>query len=296
MGKNPADQFYWQDWARDLEEHPLEVEGAWIRLCCKLWFSDTRGEASKTLDQWARILRVDTQKAAELIGYIGREKIGNVSISGKPNSCTNSSDLTEPNTRITVVSRRMQREEKERENNRIRQRRHYDKRKPNGEPNAPLTPPSSSSPSDKQLSIDSCSSESPPADSAPAPKIPACPHNEIIALYNRICIPAGCPEIREWDETAKGYLRARWREKPERQSLGWWETFIQTEVAASDYLTGKVKPWSADLRWIVKPSNFAKILNGNYRNRGRVVPMNSLTTAKQLREQAAIDAFMAEEA
>jgi len=28
MGKNPAFQFYPNDWARDLEEHTLEIEGA----------------------------------------------------------------------------------------------------------------------------------------------------------------------------------------------------------------------------------------------------------------------------
>ena len=52
MGKAPAFQLYVMDWARDLEEHPLEIEGAWIRICCKLHW--TGGELTKSCEQWAR--------------------------------------------------------------------------------------------------------------------------------------------------------------------------------------------------------------------------------------------------
>ena len=291
MGKAPADQFYWQDWARDLEEHPLEVEGAWIRLCCKLWFSDTRGELERTLDQWARILRIDTPRSAELIGYIGAEGIGDVMVSGERISRRNLHVLTEPNARITVVSRRMLREEKTRESNRMRQKRHYARRKHNTEPNADLTFPSSSSSSSKQPSSEGCSSDcANPPDPTPT-KIPPCPQKEIVATYNRICVPAGCPEIREWDHTAITWLRSRWREKPERQSMSWWENFLHEEIATSDFLTGKKGDWTADLRWIVKSANFAKILNGAYRNRATVHPLPPPAT-RAAREQAALESFL----
>lgn len=118
--KAPASQFYWNDWARDLEEHPLEIEGAWIRICSKLWYSETRGELRKTLDQWGRILRISPEDALRVLRYIKEEQIGTI-----PN------DLTEPNGKITVICRRMVREEKIRESNRLRQRRHYDKQKYN---------------------------------------------------------------------------------------------------------------------------------------------------------------------
>ena len=124
MGKNPAFQFYPSDWSRDLEEHPLEIEGAWIRICCKLWWSETRGKLTRTAEQWAKILRVYPQDAERILSYIKSNKIGDVSPTSNGN--------------LTVISRRMLRDEKGRENNCIRQKRYYDKRKPN----APLTPTS----------------------------------------------------------------------------------------------------------------------------------------------------------
>lgn len=118
MGKNPAFQFYPNDWSRDLEEHPLEIEGAWIRICCKLWWSETRGKLTRTLEQWAKILRVYPQDAERIIEYINFQQIGDV--------------ITDANKNITLISRRMVREEKDRENNCLRQKRFQDKRKHNG--------------------------------------------------------------------------------------------------------------------------------------------------------------------
>lgn len=66
MGKNPAFQFYPSDWTRDLDDHDLEVEGAWIRIICRLWWSETRGEATKPIAEWARILRKTEQKTMKI--------------------------------------------------------------------------------------------------------------------------------------------------------------------------------------------------------------------------------------
>jgi hypothetical protein len=131
------------DWIRDLEEHPLEIEGAWIRICCKLWWSDTRGEMKKTLLQWGRILRESEEKTLDILRYLQREKIARIP-----------ENLTQPNSHITVISRRIVREEKERESNRLRQKRHYHLGEPNGKPNGNLTlPSSSSSSSSKEINI-----------------------------------------------------------------------------------------------------------------------------------------------
>lgn len=93
-----------------------------------------------------------------------------------------------------------------------------------------------------------------------------CPHDEIIALYHE-CLPVN-PKVRIWNETRKGYLRARWREDVQRQNLDWWKRFFEY-IAKSNFLTGNVdqngrKPFLADLEWIVKPSNFVKIIEGKY--------------------------------
>jgi hypothetical protein len=122
MAKAPAFQFYVKDWIADLAEHPLEIEGAWCRFCAKAWLSDTPGELFYSLDQWARLWRSGPDDALRIIRYIVEEKIGD-----------SSSDLTEIsrgyNGKIHLSCRRMVREEKEKEDARIRQRRSYEKKK-----------------------------------------------------------------------------------------------------------------------------------------------------------------------
>lgn len=136
MGKQPAFQFYPNDWTRDLQEHPIEIEGAWIRICCKLWYSETRGKLTRTPYQWSAILGVSEDHTKRIFDYINLWKIGDI--------------LTDPNGDLTVISRRMLRDEIARENNCLRQKRFYDKRKHN----APITPTSqhSSSSSSKKES------------------------------------------------------------------------------------------------------------------------------------------------
>jgi hypothetical protein len=117
MGKAPAFQFYPNDWARDLEEHPLNIEGAWIRICCKLWWAEPKGKLTRTLEQWAKVLRVDQEIAGNALKYIFEQKIGDVSYNG--------------NGDITVISRRMYNDNKDRELNMLRQRRFKSKHKGN---------------------------------------------------------------------------------------------------------------------------------------------------------------------
>jgi len=94
--KAPAFQFYPADWQRDLSEHPLEIEGAWIRICCALWWSETPGLATKPLTNWARVLRVGERKCFSIITYLHNQNIADVVIQ----------DST-----ITISSRRMVKDE-----------------------------------------------------------------------------------------------------------------------------------------------------------------------------------------
>ena len=119
--KAPAFQFYVMDWMTDLDEHPLEIEGAWIRICCKLWRAEIRGEMSKTIVQWSKILRVDLDKTKEIIDYISKEKIGDVM------PC-NVFELKN-NSKVMVKNRRMVRDRIDKEKNRIRVERWRSKKK-----------------------------------------------------------------------------------------------------------------------------------------------------------------------
>lgn len=96
-------------------------------------------------------------------------------------------------------------------------------------------------------------------DHAPSPV--NCPYAKIIGLYH--CILPELNQVKVLPETAKAHLRSRWREDKQRQNLEWWDQFFRT-VKASPFLTGNVRDWRADLAWLVRPNNFAKVINGNY--------------------------------
>ena len=99
---------------------------------------------------------------------------------------------------------------------------------------------------------------------------PPCPHLEIIALYAKHLPACRQPDVSLWNGSRAQRLQVRWREKPERQNLEWWDKFFGY-IAESDFLTGRAapssgrKPFSASLDWIVKPENFVKIHEGAYR-------------------------------
>ncbi len=106
--------------------------------------------------------------------------------------------------------------------------------------------------------------------------LPTCDHKTIVELYHQ-----HLPTLRRvevWNDTRKGYLKQRWREvavdlaKTEAVTaeimLNWWADFFQ-HIGKSKFLTGKVnsrdgRAFVADLEWIIKPTNFAKIVEGKY--------------------------------
>ena len=106
--------------------------------------------------------------------------------------------------------------------------------------------------------------------------LPKCSHQEVIDLYHK-----HLPTLRKvevWNDARKGYLRQRWREVAEELSkeksiqvsdiLEWWSDFF-THIGQSKFLMGRVndksgRTFTADLEWILKPSNFAKIIEGKY--------------------------------
>ena len=117
---------------------------------------------------------------------------------------------------------------------------------------------------------------SPPSGEPEMGGLPKCNHQGVIDLYHQ-----HLPTLRRvevWNETRKGYLRQRWREVADELSktkeieasdiLAWFAEFF-AHIGTSRFLTGKVnskdgRAFVADLEWILKPSNFAKIIEGKY--------------------------------
>ena len=143
----------------------------------------------------------------------------------------------------------------------------------------PMTPPIATNNQEpitnNQVNTYICPPAGEPEQSAPL-QIPACQHQEVISLYHQ-----HLPTLRRvevWNSTRQGYLRQRWREVAEELAqekpietanvLSWWGEFFQ-HIGKSKFLTGKVnskdgRAFTADLEWILKPSNFAKIIEGKY--------------------------------
>jgi uncharacterized protein YdaU (DUF1376 family) len=106
--------------------------------------------------------------------------------------------------------------------------------------------------------------------------LPKVCHQEVIDLYHK-----HLPTLRRvevWNDTRKAYLRQRWREVAQELSAGkqigsevvlvWFADFFE-HIGKSKFLTGRVsdksgRAFTADLEWILKASNFAKIVEGKY--------------------------------
>lgn len=89
---------------------------------------------------------------------------------------------------------------------------------------------------------------------------PACPHREIIALYNTIL-----PELQQviperWGGTRAKNLQTRWRESSKHQTLKFWESFFTELRNYPFYLGENGRGWRADLAWLIERGNFDKMI------------------------------------
>lgn len=236
MGKAPADQFYWNDWLSDVELQSAcsATRGIWMNALCRMWFSQTRGELTGTRETLPRILNCTEQEFDRFCDEAQSLSFCYFSVTDNKN--------------VTLRNRRMFREAKDKELNRLRQQRHRDKHKSNGD----VTPPSSSSSSFKSTSY------------SYVPKNGNCPHDEIISLYHEI-LPE-MPRVKDWTPERQKLLRKRWRDDAERQDLEWWRKFFQY-VRTCPFLMGDKTEFQADLEWIIRPRNFVKIREGKYQER-----------------------------
>lgn len=106
-----------------------------------------------------------------------------------------------------------------------------------------------------------------PAPSAPRVKTANCPTEQLLALYHET-LPM-CPRVQKMTDTRERLLRARWREHPD---IELWRQYFAI-VRESKFLTGKANgsrdraPFLADFEWLIKPGNFAKVMEGKYDNR-----------------------------
>lgn len=101
--------------------------------------------------------------------------------------------------------------------------------------------------------------------------VPDCPYDDLIAAFHDHC--PTLPRVEVVNEVRRARLRARWREvaaehlddaDPRAATLDWFTFFFRDRVDASPFLTGKVKDWHATFDWLLNPTNFAKVVEGQY--------------------------------
>jgi hypothetical protein len=121
----------------------------------------------------------------------------------------------------------------------------------------------------------------------PTEPMPDCPHLRLLELFveKAPSLPRPMPEL--WAGTKAKNLRARWRwvmtarrttgkragqryATNEDEGVEFFARFF-AYVEGSDFLTGRDEAWSGcSLDWLVKESNFGKVLQGNYENKAKV--------------------------
>lgn len=127
--KPPAMQFYVKDWKADTDGLCPAAKGAWIQICCTLHLAQKRGRSTHSVDAWGRIIGCRRNEVRALMQEI--------------EDC-NCACVTFRNGDITVVSRRMERERKEKEQNALRQAKHRESRKSNKNVTSPSASASAS--------------------------------------------------------------------------------------------------------------------------------------------------------
>jgi predicted phage replisome organizer len=87
-------------------------------------------------------------------------------------------------------------------------------------------------------------------------------YQQIADMYNEICI--SLPRVKSLSDARKKSIKARLR-KYSLEDIQ--QAFVNAEE--SDFLKGdNPRNWTADFDWIMKDANIAKVLDGNYKNRG----------------------------
>lgn len=86
---------------------------------------------------------------------------------------------------------------------------------------------------------------------------------EALDAYNAMAAKTGLAKAQRLTDTRRKQLAHRLQECG---GLTGWQMAMD-QVAASDFLTGKVKAWRADLDFILQASSFTKIMEGSYANK-----------------------------
>lgn len=139
-----------------------------------------------------------------------------------------------------------------REQNRIRQKKFYDKQKalPNVRPNVSITQPNATEEEiEEELEIE---------EEREREKIN---YQQIADLFNSLC--PSFPSIKSLSDARKKAIKARLN----TYSLDDFRTLFEKAEASSFLKGANDRNWTASFDWLIKDANMAKVLDGNYDSR-----------------------------
>ena len=107
------------------------------------------------------------------------------------------------------------------------------------------------------------------------PKRISCPAEELLNLYHEEC--KSLPRVMMLNATRKKHLVSRWRDVDAEDNLKSKEEGIDIfrqifkQVQKSDFLCGRTqnrgnRVWKANFDWLMMPTNFLKVVEGQYDN------------------------------
>ena len=104
-------------------------------------------------------------------------------------------------------------------------------------------------------------------------------YSKIVNMYNDICI--SFPKVTKLSETRKKSIKARLNS----YNFDDFEKLFE-KAQASDFLKGKnSRDWQANFDWLIKDNNMAKVLDGNYDNKGSKTQNKTSTISEEERKQ-----------
>lgn len=143
--------------------------------------------------------------------------------------------------------------EKIREQNRIRQKKWYDRQKPlpNVSPNVSVTSHNATEKDiEEEKDIDIEEKERTNC-------------KQIVDLFHSICV--SYPSVRTLSEARKNAIKARLK----AYSLDDFKILFEKAEASSFLKGSNERNWSATFDWLIKDSNMAKVIDGNYDDKGK---------------------------
>jgi uncharacterized protein YdaU (DUF1376 family) len=261
VNKSPAFQFYPKDFLMDDKVAVMNLEqlGAYTKLLCYCWNNNGLPNDEEELremcgnpENWERIWRKISKCFYENSGKLHNKRL----------------DKEREKQRHWKEKSReggLKSGEIRRKKSRGKMKGGSNKTKGGSTKREPNTKPPSSSPSSSSSSSSSSEKrKSPKGDSLTSEAKPISEREEILLKWNDFAEKHGLASIQtiRKGSTREKLLRARMSEKDFNFD------FLLEMIANSPFLLGKSKePFFVTFDWIIKPSNYQKIVEGNYLQR-----------------------------